>query len=119
MLYQLLQIKKETEENIQVDIQLNVDHPIFKGHFPEQPVLPGACMVQILKEVLQQANNCELEFQKASNIKFISLIIPKENTKLTFHIQTKALPEGLLTVSSTLYDGEVASMKFSGTYKIK
>lgn len=119
MLYSILSIKKETDENIKVEIELNPKHLIFEGHFPGNPVLPGACMVQIMKEVLQKARQCELELQKGQNIKFISVILPEINKMLTFSIQSKLTPEGLLSVNNTLYAGEVTCMKFSGIYKIK
>jgi 3-hydroxyacyl-[acyl-carrier-protein] dehydratase len=119
MLYNIININKEAEESIKADVQINADHEIFKGHFPQQPVLPGACMVQMLKEVLQKVNNCNLEFHKGSNIKFISLVVPGGNNMLTFHIQAKSNSEGFLSVNSTLFSQDIASMKFSGTYKIK
>ena len=119
MLYQILRISDEVDGSATVDIQLNTGHAIFKGHFPGNPVLPGACMVQMLKEVLQQVRHCQLELKKGSNIKFIAVIVPDINNLLTFNIQAKTTPDGLLSVNSTLYADEVASMKFSGTYTIK
>jgi 3-hydroxyacyl-[acyl-carrier-protein] dehydratase len=118
-LYQILRICDEVDSSSKVDIQLNTEHAIFKGHFPGNPVLPGACMVQMLKEVLQQVRHCRLELKQGSNIKFIAVIVPDINPLLTFHIQAKTTPDGLLSINSTLYAGEVASMKFSGTYTIK
>jgi 3-hydroxyacyl-[acyl-carrier-protein] dehydratase len=119
MLYNILNINKEADESIKADVQLNAGHDIFKGHFPQQPVLPGACMVQMQKEVLQKAHNCQLELHKGQNIKFISLVVPGGNNLLTFRILVKSNSEGMLSVNSTLYSQDVASMKFSGTYKIK
>jgi 3-hydroxyacyl-[acyl-carrier-protein] dehydratase len=119
MLYNILNIITEADESIKAEVELNANHQIFKGHFPTQPVLPGACMVQMLKEVLQKAKNCHLQFHKGQNIKFISLVVPGGNNVLTFKIQTKIIPDGLLSVNSTLYSGDVASMKFSGSYRIK
>ncbi len=75
-------------------------------------------MVQMLREVLQQAQGCQLAMQKGSNIKFISVIVPDRHKLLTFQIQTKQADDGMLSVNSTLFAGEVASMKFSATYKI-
>ncbi|MBS1934927.1 MAG: hydroxymyristoyl-ACP dehydratase, partial [Bacteroidetes bacterium] len=42
-------------ENISVKavLELNPAHDIFKGHFPETPVVPGVCMLQMLKEVME------------------------------------------------------------------
>ena len=31
----------------EVWVEIDPTHPIFEGHFPDQPVLPGVCMVQI------------------------------------------------------------------------
>ena len=30
------------------------DSPIFKGHFPEYPVVPGVCLMQIIKELAEK-----------------------------------------------------------------
>lgn len=118
MLYTILRIQKETDEDTKVEVKINSKHPVFAGHFPSQPVLPGACMVQMMKELFQEARQCKLEFQKGHNIKFISLVVPDEEVPLIFSIQTKKLSDNLLSLSSTLFAGEVASMKFSGTYKV-
>jgi 3-hydroxyacyl-[acyl-carrier-protein] dehydratase len=118
MLYQIRHITTEADGNIQVQVELNAGHAIFNGHFPSQPVLPGACMVQMLREVLQKAQGHRLTMHKGSNIKFTSVIVPYANQQLTFNIQMKPAADGFLSVNSTLYAGEVASMKFSGTYQI-
>ena len=31
-------------------LRINWGHPIFEGHFPGRPVVPGACLLQIVKE---------------------------------------------------------------------
>lgn len=118
MLYSILSIKKETDEDTKIEVAINPEHPVFEGHFPGQPVLPGACMIQMMKELFQEVHQCKLEFKKGNNIKFISLVVPDEKVSLRFAIQTKKLPDDLLSLTTTLYSGEVASMKFSGTYKI-
>ena len=35
-------------------LTLNAEHPIFKGHFPNNPVTPGVCMMQIVKNLTVQ-----------------------------------------------------------------
>ena len=34
-----------------VQVMLNPQHAIYSGHFPQQPVVPGVCMLQIIKRV--------------------------------------------------------------------
>ncbi|MBQ0740088.1 3-hydroxyacyl-ACP dehydratase, partial [Aquimarina celericrescens] len=36
-----------------VTITINKNHKIFKGHFPGNPVTPGVCMIQIIKELAE------------------------------------------------------------------
>ena len=43
------------EQNVNAVIELNKDHDIFKGHFPGNPVMPGVCMLQIIKELTEKA----------------------------------------------------------------
>ena len=39
---------------IKAEIKIMDTHPIFDGHFPDVPVLPGATMMQIAKELLEE-----------------------------------------------------------------
>ena len=50
----LFSIEKVTHEDgaIKATLGINSDSEILKGHFPGHPVVPGACMLQITKEVL-------------------------------------------------------------------
>lgn len=57
-------------------IAFNAAHAIFKGHFPGQPVVPGVCMMQIVKEVLEFAMNKKIQIQQAGQVKFLQLITP-------------------------------------------
>ena len=53
-------------------IQLDPEHLIFEGHFPQHPILPGVAMLQLLKELAEQQLNIELQLQRATNVKFFS-----------------------------------------------
>ena len=63
------------EEGIaKASISINAAHEIFKGHFPGQPVVPGVCMTQIVKELLEKAITKETRLLKADHLKFLSVI---------------------------------------------
>ena len=59
-----------TESSVTATIELNPSHPIFNGHFPGQPVLPGVCMLQIIKELLEVSIGKTTRLRKASECKF-------------------------------------------------
>ncbi|MCX6330659.1 MAG: hypothetical protein NTZ85_14245 [Bacteroidia bacterium] len=51
-LYTIKNIQKESVNKLTIQVELKRDHDIFKGHFPGNPILPGVCTIQILKELL-------------------------------------------------------------------
>lgn len=73
---------ENTEDGILAKIHLNNAHNIFKGHFPGNPVMPGVCMIQIIKELTETATGKNLFLTVSSNIKFMALINPDKNPDL-------------------------------------
>lgn len=79
--------KEETSaQDILVTIQLHKEHPVFDGHFPGNPVTPGVCMIQIIKEIVQEHLDTELFLKRISNVKFTALINPYINSELLLEI---------------------------------
>jgi 3-hydroxyacyl-[acyl-carrier-protein] dehydratase len=67
-------------------LEINKDNMIFTGHFPNQPVLPGACMLQMVKEVLENTLNSSLQLKKAHQIKFLAIVNPQINNTLHLNL---------------------------------
>src|ERR1700679_214550 len=57
-------------------IAFNAAHDIFKGHFPGNPVVPGVCTMEIVKELLQQQVSQPLMLRSTGNVKFLGLVTP-------------------------------------------
>lgn len=109
----------EQEENkVTAQIKVNKDNPIFKGHFPNNPVMPGVCMIQIIKELAERASGKKLFLQKASNVKFMTIINPEENPDLTLEINCTTLQEESLKVKNITKFNDTIALKFSGEFKI-
>jgi 3-hydroxyacyl-[acyl-carrier-protein] dehydratase len=74
----------ETTTGFAFDISLNKEHLIYKAHFPEKPITPGVCIIQIAEELieLQMQRHCFLK--KVTNVKYLSVLSPKENKSVTF-----------------------------------
>lgn len=72
---------------IVADISIDIQHHIFEGHFPGQPVLPGVCMIQIAKELMEKALNQKLLLQEAAQCKFVSMVDPVQNSQLSVLIE--------------------------------
>ncbi len=102
------------DSTIIASVEVNIDNAILKGHFPDQPVVPGACMVQIVKEVLSDVLDKPLRLTKADNIKFLSLIEPSVQS-LQLNISYQLLDNDI-KVSAALQSGDTTFMKLQGVF---
>ena len=57
-------------------IRFNSEHPVFAGHFPGHPIVPGACLVQIAQELLSDQKGVRVQFREIRNLKFKQPITP-------------------------------------------
>lgn len=80
-------------------IELNPSHFIYKAHFPNEPITPGVCIVQIGKELLEllleenHSNKLILEITKVKNVKFLSVISPRETTTVIYQMKKVEMSE--------------------------
>ncbi|MDR1405862.1 MAG: beta-hydroxyacyl-ACP dehydratase [Prevotellaceae bacterium] len=63
-------------------VRLNEKHPVFEGHFPGQPVVPGVFTLQLVKECLSYALEKELRFTDVQNCRFSRTIVPGAQPRL-------------------------------------
>ena len=112
-IFQIISVNAD-ESTIIASVEIDINNDILKGHFPDQPVVPGACMVQLVKEVLADTLNKPLRLTKADNIKFLSLIEPSTGSlQLNINYQ---LSDSDVKVSAALLSGEVTFMKLQGIF---
>lgn len=106
---------KTDKENLTATIYFHPEHEIFQGHFPGQPVVPGVCMVQIVKEMMEEALGYKLLFRKGHQIKFLKLIVPDTAQVIMIHISWKEA-EGIYTTQASFKDGDMALFKLNGEF---
>jgi 3-hydroxyacyl-[acyl-carrier-protein] dehydratase len=72
-------IKQASGEGTEFEyiLSLNKEHPIYKAHFPGNPIMPGVCIIQLCKELMEQQTGETLFLQKIHNVKFLSVIDPR------------------------------------------
>jgi 3-hydroxyacyl-[acyl-carrier-protein] dehydratase len=51
--YTILSSESSDSTTWTIQIELNPDHTVYQGHFPEHPVVPGVCLLQLIKEWAQ------------------------------------------------------------------
>jgi 3-hydroxyacyl-[acyl-carrier-protein] dehydratase len=102
--YTLVDLQIEPPKAL-VTIELNADHDIYRGHFPGQPVVPGACLLQIVKEITQLIAGSGLQIQKAEEIKFLQAIDPVKDNMLLGKMDYQAGPDNSLSISMAFSQG--------------
>ncbi|HBL78619.1 MAG: 3-hydroxyacyl-ACP dehydratase [Aequorivita sp.] len=108
---------ENTSEGILAKVHLNKDHAIFKGHFPGNPVMPGVCMIQIIKELTEETTGKNLFLAVSSNIKFMAIINPEKNPDLQLSIDI-AQENGEVKVKNTTSFEDTVALKLNATFKI-
>ncbi|MDO6758603.1 3-hydroxyacyl-ACP dehydratase [Tamlana sp. 2_MG-2023] len=96
-------------------ITINKEHAIFKGHFPGNPVTPGVCMMQIIKELTEQVVGKKLFMQSSSNIKFMAIINPEKTPNLEIQLDISETETGYKVKNTTRFEDTVA-LKLSSNF---
>lgn len=101
------------------EIRINPGHEIFRGHFPGNPVVPGVCQVQMIRETIEAVTGLAGTLLDADNIKFLSVIIPDESILLELECKLHGADPVLTGVTATLRSPDSIHLKFKGTLCLK
>jgi 3-hydroxyacyl-[acyl-carrier-protein] dehydratase len=114
-LYNLVSLDK-ADNKISAAVRFNPSHEIFAGHFPGNPVLPGVCIVQITKELLELDQKTDLIMTEASSIKYISFIVPEKAGVVNFEIVQTGSEEGI-ACNCNVYNAENVFCKLKYVFR--
>lgn len=115
--YKVLSLEKTAEQKYQAVLFINENHEVFKGHFPGNPIMPGVCMMQIIKELSEEIIGCALMMQSLSNVKFMALINPFETPELRLELDILTTEDNLVKVKNTTYFNDTVALKLGSVYK--
>ncbi len=115
--YTIQSINKKDDTNFDVIIFINENHEVFKGHFPGNPIMPGVCMMQIIKELIEKITASSLFMQSLSNVKFMALINPFVTPELRLELNITTTEDNLVKVKNTTFFGETVALKLGSVYK--
>ena len=111
--------KDVVDASIRYNIHLDASHFIYQAHFPDEPITPGVCIIQIAKELLEEHLGIGLEIQKVKNVKFLNVISPLATPNVTYVFE-KIMPddsEKTYKVMTQVSSGETSLAKLSFTCK--
>jgi 3-hydroxyacyl-[acyl-carrier-protein] dehydratase len=100
--YSVTPVSNKENREYTFGVILNQTHRIYQGHFPQQPVVPGVCMLMIIRELAESAMGCKLMFTDVSNIKFLSLVDPTINHELIIKLTLDTIEAGGYNVRASI-----------------
>ena len=110
---------KANGNSANVLLELNPDHHIFEGHFPQVPVVPGVCMMQMVKELTEDFTGHRLRLSKADHLKFLSIINPRQNKLLHVDIAVHSNSGHEVQVTAAFFHQDTVFFKFKGGFVIE
>lgn len=116
--YTLFETSFDLKGNYLCKVRFNPSHVIYQVHFQGNPITPGACIVQIVKDLSQRLTHQSLFINEIKSLKFTNAITPQEYPEVIFQITLNPHEYGKGYASKALiYAGDVvfAKMSFSLT----
>ncbi|MCB0651662.1 MAG: hypothetical protein KDC85_10340 [Saprospiraceae bacterium] len=112
-------IKNEvTPDAFKARISLDASHDIYKGHFPDNPITPGVCILQMVKETIMNTYNIPLELEQLKHSKFLAFINPNLQPNVDLDVDIQEKDETGWQVAAVVKSEDGVHVKFSGRYKI-
>lgn len=116
-LYKIVNIDKEKGC---FHVALQPECLIYKAHFPEQPITPGVCIIQIATELFELLQGKPLSLVEVVNAKFLSVINPLEKPEVDYKFSKIIWNETDVTVKVFVLVsyGDLPCAKLSLLYKV-
>ncbi|OQA91170.1 MAG: (3R)-hydroxymyristoyl-ACP dehydratase [Bacteroidetes bacterium ADurb.Bin234] len=121
LLNNFFKISKQQQEcdHTVFTIELIVNHPIYTGHFPERPIVPGVCSIEIIKECTAVIMQNPLQFIALEQSKFFNPIKPLQHKKLKVSIKIKALNKVEYLLTGDIKDTQTTFVSIKSKIKTK
>jgi 3-hydroxymyristoyl/3-hydroxydecanoyl-(acyl carrier protein) dehydratase len=63
-----------------------LDHPVFAGHFPGTPILPGVMLLDTVLHAIATATGIALDIGEISSVKFLSPATPGDELVIQYDL---------------------------------
>lgn len=104
-------------EHIEAVCMINPKDDVFQGHFPGQPVVPGMYLLQLSKELIEQALGLRLFMHEAKEMKFSRLIQCAHETSIRLLIDYQEV-EQTWSCKTQVMQGDELCSKMQCSYKV-
>ena len=92
---------------------LRPDCEVYRGHFPGNPVCPGVCNMQMIKECAERLTGQRLHIGSIRRCRLTAVATPAACPELTVKIDLQPVGDGY-TVTATISDARQTYMDYKG-----
>jgi len=96
-------------------VRLDAPHPVYRGHFPGPPVLPGVCTLQLVRECLNRGTGRRFRYAAIRECKFLGMIVPQADTLLDIDIRLADDGTAAKKVTCVVTNNEKTVLKLKAT----
>ena len=101
----------------QFDITLLPDYCVYEGHFPDNPVSPGVCNIQMIKECAEQFAGKRFFLGYISRCKLTAVITPQTTPRLRVQI-TLSEAGGLYDIKAVVSAADTTFIELRGELSV-
>ncbi len=94
-------------------LHLNPEHPIYKAHFPGEPITPGVVLIQMAVELSEIISERTLQLSAAKNVKFLHIVNPLEMPEVKYDFQKVLMDGENVAIQATVICGDTLCAKLS------
>lgn len=106
----------ETANGFKALLECNLNHPVYRAHFPGNPITPGACLLKTVGEILGQKLGKPLFLKLSKNIKYINVLVPAEGKVIECDFSHLVETESECKAQVVIADETTVYSKMSLTY---
>ncbi len=113
--YTLMGIEQLGESTATYHIALLPDCDIYRGHFPGNPVCPGVCNMQTIKECAEKLTGKTLHVTNLKQCRLTAVATPTICPEVYVKVTAKPSEDtDTYTISASIYDTERSYMEYKG-----
>ena len=110
--YKILERYEQDGETV-FCVELNKGCKVYEGHFPGEPVSPGVCNIQMIKECAEEVCGRPLTLRYIQQCRFTKLITPVVYPSVEVRIRLEEA-EGCIKLRGSIGNGEETFLELKG-----
>lgn len=111
--YKVLRARKESEGKAVYHVAILPDCSVYEGHFPGNPVCPGVCNIQTIKECASLLVGKELRISFIKQCLLTAIATPTVCPEVDVEVEV-SVTDGKYSIVATISDEKWQYMTFKG-----